>query len=337
MMKICLIGCGRVAKSHMEGALQIKDRLQVVAAVDPNIDNAKMFCDEYGIDKAFSSFEEACANVEFDAVDMCLPNHLHCEFTVKAAEAKKHILIEKPMANTIKECEIMIEAADKNGVNLMIGQSRRYFDSVFKSKEMIDSKEIGELITISANLYAYLEKAPTPWWNKIETAGGLMIPIWGSHIIDYCMWAFDEMPQRVYCESYSINPTWEGEDEVMMTLGFSNNRFAAIRMSWNTKLKDEAWNGEGKMLSSADAVYERYIQGTEKSLYLNDETELKCNGRIIEKDDGTLTNFARQYIEFIDSVEENREPLTSGRKIINVIKVQNAALESAKTHQVVML
>ena len=241
------------------------------------------------------------------------------------------------MANTLEECQKMIEAAEKNNVKLMVGQSRRYFNSVFKSKEMIDSKEIGELITISANLYAYLEKAPTPWWNKIETAGGLMIPIWGSHIIDYCLWAFAEMPQRVYCESYSINPTWEGEDEVMITLGFSNNRFAAIRMSWNTKMKDEAWNGDGKMLSSADAIYERYIQGTEKSLYLNDETELKCNGRIVEKDDGTLTNFARQYIEFVDSVEQNREPLTSGRKIIDVIKVQNAALESARTHQVVML
>lgn len=336
-MKICLIGCGRVAKSHMVGALQVNDRLQVVAAVDPNIEIAKMFCQEYGIPQAFSSFEEACASVDFDAVDMCLPNHLHCEFTVKAAEAKKHILIEKPMANTLEECQKMIEAAEKNNVKLMVGQSRRYFNSVFKSKEMIDSKEIGELITISANLYAYLEKAPTPWWNKIETAGGLMIPIWGSHIIDYCLWAFAEMPQRVYCESYSINPTWEGEDEVMITLGFSNNRFAAIRMSWNTKMKDEAWNGDGKMLSSADAIYERYIQGTEKSLYLNDETELKCNGRIVEKDDGTLTNFARQYIEFVDSVEQNREPLTSGRKIIDVIKVQNAALESARTHQVVML
>jgi predicted dehydrogenase len=337
MLHICLIGCGRVAKSHMEGALQIKDKLEVVAVVDPVIENAEAFCRDYGAKAAFRSFEEACQAVEFEAVDICLPNHLHCEYTVKAAEAKKHVLIEKPMANTVEECETMIAAAEANGVKLMIGQSRRYFDAVIHSKEMIAAGEIGKLVSVSANLYAYLEKAPTPWWNKKETAGGLMIPIWGSHIIDYCLWVFDELPQRVYCETYSVNPSWEGEDEVMLTLGFSEGRFGAIRMSWNTKLKDEAWNGEGKMLSSADAVYERYIQGTEKSLYLNDETELRCNGRTIVEDDGKLTNFARQYLEFVASVEEDREPLTSGKRILNVIKVQDAALESARVHQVVTL
>lgn len=336
-MKICLIGCGRVAKSHIEGALLIKDKVEVVAAVAHNVEKSRAFCEEYGIPNIFETFEEACENVEFDAVDICLPNNLHCEYTLKAAEAKKHILLEKPMANTVRECEIMNEAAGKNGVKLMIGQSRRFFDSVMKSKDIIEKGEIGKLVSVSANLYAYLEKAPTSWWNKVETAGGLMIPIWGSHIIDYCLWVFDELPKRVYCESYSVNPTWEGEDEVILTLGFSENRFAAIRMSWNTKLKDEAWNGEGKMLSSADAVYERYIQGTEKSLYLNDETELKCNGKVIEKDSGTLTNFSRQYLEFADSIENNREPISSGEKIINVIKVQEAALESAKTHQVINL
>ena len=336
-MKICLIGCGRVAKSHMAAALQVKDRVEFVATVDGDIKNAENFCREYGIPLAFSSFEDALANVEFDAVDICLPNHLHPEFAIKAANAGKHILLEKPMANTSAECVLMNEAAKKNNVTLMIGQSRRFFDPVMTSVDLIDKKEIGELISISANLYAYLEKAPTPWWNKLETAGGLMIPIWGSHIIDYCLWAFGETPKRVYCESYSINPSWEGEDEVIMTLGFSGDRFAAIRMSWNTKMKDESWNGEGKMLSSADAIYERYIQGTKKTMYLNDETQLSLNGKLISEDDGKLSNFARQYLEFCDAIEQKREPISSGEKIIEVIRVQEAALKSAKYHQIVEL
>jgi len=336
-MKICLIGCGRVAKSHMAGALQVKNRIQVVAAVDSDITRAEAFCDEFGIERAFSSFEEAVESIAFDAVDICLPNHMHTEFAIKAAKAGKHILLEKPMANTSEECITMNQVAKENGVALMVGQSRRFFDPVMKSVDLINQKEIGELVSISANLYAYLEKAPTDWWNKIETAGGLMIPIWGSHIIDYCLWAFNETPERVFCESYSVNPSWEGEDEVIMTLGFSGGRFAAIRMSWNTKMKDESWNGDGKMLSSADAIYERYIQGTEKTMYLNDETQLSLNGRLISEDDGTLSNFARQYLEFCDAVENGREPISSGERIVSVIRVQEAALESAKTHQVVTL
>ncbi len=336
-MRICLIGCGRVAKSHMTGALQIRDKVQIVAAVGRDLEKTKAFCAEYGIEHAFASFEEAAEAVDFDAVDICLPNHLHTEFTIKAAEAGKHILLEKPMANTVAECVLMNEAAKKHGVTLMIGQSRRFFEPVMTSIDMIDKGEIGELVSVSANLYAYLEKAPTEWWNKIETAGGLMIPIWGSHIIDYCLWAFGETPCRVYCESYSVNPTWEGEDEVILTLGFTGGRFAAIRMSWNTRMKDESWNGEGKMLSSADAIYERYIQGTKKTMYLNDETKLSLNGRVISEDDGSLTNFARQYLELCDAVENGREPICSGERIAEVIRVQEAALESAKRHQVIEL
>ncbi len=336
-MRICLIGCGRVAKSHMAGALQIKDKLQVVCAVGRDLTKTEAFCEEFGIEHAFASFEEAAAAIEFDAVDICLPNHLHTEFTVKAAEAGKHILLEKPMANTVAECVLMNEAAKKHGVTLMIGQSRRFFVPVMTSIDKIRAGEIGDLVSVSANLYAYLEKAPTEWWNKIETAGGLMIPIWGSHIIDYCLWAFGEMPCRVYCEAYSVNPTWEGEDEVILTLGFTGGRFAAIRMSWNTRMKDESWNGEGKMLSSADAIYERYIQGTKKTMYLNDETKLSLNGRLISEDDGSLTNFARQYLEFADAVEHGREPISSGERIVEVIRVQQAALESAKRHRVIEL
>ena len=336
-MKICIIGCGRIAKSHVAGAAQIKDKVQIVAAVGRDIERTRAFCNEYGIENAFDNLEDAIASVDFDAVDICLPNHLHAEFTVKAAEAGKHILVEKPMANTVADCVLMNEAAKKNNVTLMIGQSRRFFEPVVNSIELIKNGEIGEIVSISANLYAYLEKAPTDWWNKVETAGGLMIPIWGSHIIDYCLWAFGEMPKRVYCEAYSVNPTWEGEDEVMLTLGFSEGRFAAIRMSWNTKMKDESWNGEGKMLSSADAIYERYIQGTKKTMYLNDETKLSVNGALVCEDSGDLSNFARQYIEFCRAIKENREPISAGEKIVDVIKVQEAALESARIHQVIEL
>lgn len=336
-MRICLIGCGRVAKSHMKGALQLKNKLEVVAAVGRDGEKTREFCTQYGIPHGFTTFEEALEKAEFEAVDICLPNHLHKEFTLKAAEAGKHILLEKPMANHTDECLKMVEAADKSGVTFMIGQSRRFYSPVLKSKEIADRKEIGDLINISANLYGYLGEAPTPWWNKIETAGGLMIPIWGSHIIDYCLWMFDKAPERVYCESYSINPKWEGEDEVILTLGFAGGQFAAIRMSWNTRLKEESWDGTGKMLSSTDILYERYIQGSEKTLYLRDELELKCNGNTIETDTGDLSNFARQYLHFMDCVENHREPMCSGRRVIDVIRVQEAALESARTHQVVKL
>lgn len=155
-MRICIIGCGRIAKSHIAGASQIAEKIQIVAAVGRDLGKTRDFCLEYGIENAFDSFEDAVASVDFEAVDICLPNHLHAEYTVKAAEAGKHILLEKPMANTVAECKIMNDAARKNNVTLMIGQSRRFFEPVMASIDRINKGEIGELVSVSANLYAYL-------------------------------------------------------------------------------------------------------------------------------------------------------------------------------------
>jgi len=336
MLKVCLIGCGRVAKSHAASAKEVPNDVKIVALVDVKIKEAEAFKNEFGIPHAFADFEEAVAAVEFDAVDICLPNHLHKEMAIKCARAGKHVLVEKPMANTVAECEEMIKAADEAGVILMVGQSRRFYSAVLKSKEMVDKGEIGELVSISANLYGYLEDAPTLWWKDMQKAGGLMIPIWGAHIIDYCLWMFDGLPERVYCETASVNPNWQGEDEVTILLGFTKNRFATIRMSWNTKLNEKKWEGGGKMLSSSDILYERYIQGTKHSLYLRDETELKRNGTVLQQPD-SVGNFAMQYQEFAASVAEGRKPLTAGDKIINVIRVQEAALKSAAEHNVIKL
>ena len=69
--------------------------------------------------------------------------------------------------------------------------------------------------------------------------------LWGNHIFDYILWMFGEKPTRVYCEAYGVNSNWEGEDEVSILIGFKDSRYATVKMSWNTKLKDsEEWDGK---------------------------------------------------------------------------------------------
>ena len=118
----------------------------------------------------------------------------------------------------------------------------------------------------------------------------------------------------------------------------NSNRYATIKMSWNTRLREEdEWDGKGKMLSSADIIYERYIQGTSGTMHLGDETELKLNGNIVMQGAQVPGNFALQIGEFASAVREDREPLTSGRKVLDIIRIQEAALKSAETHEVVKL
>lgn len=327
-IKICLIGCGRIALSHLDAAKN-NANVEVVALVNRNLEKAQIYASRYGITHVYATPEEAAEHCAFDAVDICLPNDVHKEMTIRCAELKKHILVEKPMANTIGDCRLMLEAAASNGITLMVGQSRRYYPAVLKSGELA-----GRVENISAELYGYLAAPPTQWWKSAEKTGGLMIPLWGNHIFDYILWMFGEMPQTVYCASQHLNPSWEGEDEVMAILGFSEERFANIRMSWNSHLNGGSWNGEGKILSSKDILYQRFVLAQNGTFILRDETELVHNGVQVVDDHDEVSNFSRQFDEFAASITENRKPLTDGVVGMQNVIIQEACLRSASEGRV---
>jgi len=232
----------------------------------------------------------------------------------------------------------MLEAAEWTGKKLMVNQSRRFYDAVLRSGEMVTRGEIGNLISVTAALMGYLAGPPTEWWRSSEKTGGLMIPLWGNHIFDYILWLFDACPERVYCEAFSINPAWEGEDETIVVLGFDNGRYATVKMSWNTRLKpDKSWDGAGKILSSSDILYERYVQGTAGTLKLEDETRLLHNGVEVLSGEQKPGNFVLAFREFAAAIREDRTPLISGRHAMDLVRIQEAALESARTHRAVYL
>ena len=330
-IKVCLIGCGRIALSHLNAAKQ-NEHVEITALVDSDLQRARDYAARYEIQNVYASPEDAAAGCAFDAVDICLPNHLHKEMVLRCAALKKHVLVEKPMANTAADCRLMMRAAEENGVRLMIGQSRRYYPAVMKSKELA-----GRVESVSAELYGYLAAPPTPWWKSAGKTGGLMIPLWGNHIFDYILWMFEEMPQTVYCATQRLNPVWEGEDEVMAILGFSGGRLANIRMSWNTHLDGGSWNGEGKILSSKDIHYRRLVLAEKGTFILQDETALLHNGELVVDDHDEISNFCREYDEFALSLLENRAPLTDGPVGMRNVIMQEACLLSAGEGRVLRL
>ena len=335
--KICLVGCGRIAHSHVVGIKESAD-WEIAAAVDQSPESLESFGEKYGIERRYTALQAALDAGGFDAVDICLPNHYHEENAIAALNAGYHVFVEKPMANTSQACQRMLDAAAKSGKKLMVNQSRRFYDAVLKSGDMVKKGEIGELISVTAALMGYLDGPPTEWWRSSSKAGGLMIPLWGNHIFDYILWLFGECPNRVYCEAFSINPAWEGEDETVIILGFNNDRYATVKMSWNTRLKpNENWDGAGKMLSSSDIIYERYIQGTAGTLKLEDETRLLKDGVELISGEQNPGNFTLALREFASAIQEGREPLISGQHAMNLVRVQEAALKSAETHSVVYL
>lgn len=338
-MRLGVVGLGRVSSSHLPAIQELRDKVTLKAIVSRDPDKAARAAEGWDGASLYTSFDEAVQDPEIDAFLLLLPHDLHAPYAIKAMEAGKHVLIEKPLALNRFEGERMVAAAEQNGVTLMVGQSRRFFGPVMKSIEKIRNGEIGELFTIHAMLLAYIDKPAVDWWKDVKQIGGFIIPLWGSHILDYIVWAYGELPESVYAQGYSHNPNWEGEDEVAISLKFSHNRMANVMMSFNAGRVpgDEEGLGGKRIWTTQDSVYVRYMTGTKGVLHLKDEHELFDNGEKVECSSKHVSNFTWQLEEFVDSLLEQREPLAVGREVLGVMYIMDAIFESIATNRVVRL
>jgi predicted dehydrogenase len=230
----------------------------------------------------------------------------------------------------------MIAACQRAGVKLMVGQSRRYTDAVFRSKELIAAAQLGEIISLSATVYGLMEKAQVSWWKSNQQTGGFLMSLWGPHVIDYFLWVMERAPEKVFAEMRCAHPQlWEGEDEVMAILSFGST-IAQFHLSWNVRMKPPQSDSAKQIWSSKDGRYERLVTGTRGSLFLMDDNDLIINGEVVLHDE-THNNFQRQLLEFVTAIHENREPLTSGAQILDVICTTEACLKSAEIGRPVRL
>lgn len=310
-IRIAVFGCGRIANSaHLPAITALNDELDLVAVVDPIKEKAKAAQDAFSVPKAYHSSDEALADAEIDAVALCLGHYLHHPLAIQAAKAGKHVLVEKPMALTAAQADEMIKVADEAGTTLMVGQSRRFNTAILECKKRF--ADIGRPLQLITNWMGYLPEAKTDWWRSADKTGGLLIPLQGSHAVDFQLWMMDETPVRVYAQSCHNNPDWEGEDEAVIQMTFKGGAIGTVLLSFNA---------EG-------FPYERFIIGSKGTMYTKNETVLKVNGETVIDGDGPNANFERQYTEFASAIRDGREPVASGKEVRKVIAVLDAVRES---------
>jgi len=328
---MAVIGSGRIAYSHLTAINDLKDKSELIATIDIIEEVAKDAALKFKAKRYYTNLDDALDDKEIDAVVISLPHYLHRDICIKAANKGKNILIEKPLTNTVEEAKEVIKIASENKIKLMVGHSQRFHTAAMESKIIFDSGQIGEIIDISVSLLGYVDKPPTSWWASKEKTGGLLVPLWGSHIIDYILWLTGKFPNRVYAEASSNNTAWEGEDEAAIVMGFKDNMISSIVMSYNTHLTQS--EGEGFILPTPE--YNRYIIGTKGTLHIKDYTELFLNEKPIVRGEQEPSIFYLQMNEFLNSILENREPSASGKEILKVIQVMEASRISAEKHEVV--
>jgi predicted dehydrogenase len=170
MLRVGIVGLGGISRAHGDAIETLPD-VEIVAAADLLEAPRREFCDRYEVPRAYPNHTELLKDDEVDAVAVTLGHQLHHRLTVDALNAGKHVLVavvlghqlEKPMALSLAQCDDMIEAARRNGVKLMVGQTQHFLGPNRKAKEILDSGELGPLVTAicySVKNWGYANRRP---------------------------------------------------------------------------------------------------------------------------------------------------------------------------------
>ena len=144
-LRIGLIGTGRISRSHLRAFNQFPEKVQLTALCDNREEAVREFAREAKVDAIYLDPMRLLKEADVDAVDICTPHHTHAPIAVAAAEAGKHVLLEKPMAITMQECRDIIAATEKAGVTFMVAQQLRHLPSYRGVRRLIQEGELGRI------------------------------------------------------------------------------------------------------------------------------------------------------------------------------------------------
>jgi predicted dehydrogenase len=192
---VAIFGAGRAGHAHAVAIAQTADA-RLVAVFDADQDRADSFAEQYGC-LAFTSREAVLDRDDVDLVMVALPNFLHASATIEAARAGKHVFLEKPMADSLDECDEIIAAVSGAGVQLLVAHSQRYFAATVRAREILQGGELGEAVFATDTWYKpFGLEDRLPWFGDRTTGGGMWL-MNGAHMIDRTCWVLDTSVESV--------------------------------------------------------------------------------------------------------------------------------------------
>ena len=196
-IRICMIGAGRVGKNHSRSIVHHVPGGKVVALVDPMKEIRAETAAEFGIENQYDSLEMALEKTDFEAVVITTPTPTHLPLTALAAENKKHVFLEKPMALNLQECDALMKVVAQNVVLLQLGFMRRFDPEFVAAAQRIEAGEIGQPMMIKSNTHG--PGLPPPWARDLRTSNGMLAEV-NSHDWDTTRWLMGSNYKRVYTE-----------------------------------------------------------------------------------------------------------------------------------------
>ena len=231
-LKTGIIGCGKVGDFHAK-AFEALENSEFTAVCDNNIERARAFADRYGV-KAYDDIEAMIRECGLDVVSICTPHPLHANPAVIAADCGCNVLIEKPLAASLEDCDRIIEAGDRNHVTIGTMVQRRFYRPCMRIHQAIEDGKIGRPVLGMVTMLGWRDKNyydSDPWRGSWKGEGGGVMVNQAPHQIDLLQWYMGEVDE-IYGVWKNLNhPYIEVEDTAVAVIKFKNGGVGNIVVS----------------------------------------------------------------------------------------------------------
>jgi len=235
MLKLAVIGCGKVSEEMHLPAFAAMPKVSIVALCDISPRALNAMGELYGVKARYRDYRQMLGNEDIDAVCVNTPNYLHAKMTVDCCRAGKHVLVEKPCATSMPEVKRMKAAAEKAGVYIMVEQIHRFMPFNEKAHEIIRSGFMGKVLGFRARVGSLgpINWSPKGKWfyKKREAFGGALADI-GIHITDTVRWVAGEEIERVQAFTAKYGRRGDVEDNAVMAVETAGGAVGTIEASW---------------------------------------------------------------------------------------------------------
>jgi predicted dehydrogenase len=345
MLNVGIIGCGSIARQRHAAEYKHNANTTITGVFDVSRERAEAMANDFG-GKVYDTVEAMIADPSIDAVSVCVANAFHAPITIDALNHGKHVLCEKPMAITLKDCQDMLSAAKKNGKRLLIDHNQRLTPAHKKAKEIIASGELGRVISFAAT---FGHKGPEMWsadksnntwfFKKNAAAFGSMADL-GIHKIDLMRYLIGADVKNVFSRLATLDKKFpdgtpiEVDDNSVEILTFENGALGTVTTSW-THYGEECNSSslyceKGTIKLYHDPKYALqvvYADGTKAHYELD---RMQTNDDAQQRTSGVID-------QFVDSILTGEKSVLDAGDILNSMRVVFACLESAESGRIVEL
>jgi predicted dehydrogenase len=322
-VRVGIVGAGNITGHHLVGYRQTTDVAKVAAIADVDIERAKQIAEPLGA-HPYADYNDMIDEADIDAVDICLPHHLHKEAIVRAAAAGKHILCEKPLCVSLDEADAVTDAVQRAGVTLMCAHNQLFLPTIKRAKEMIQEGKLGKVFGArTTDMFVLkVDAGRIGWRGRKATSGGGELIDTGYHPTYLLLHLVASEPTEVLAMLSKHRLTFlEGEDTAHVLVRFADGTTGSILTGW-------AYEPPGSTERFSVAGDEGSIWSDGRSLFYKPTGG--ATTVVQEADAQEPDTYAMEVVDFIACLREGRRPLNTEVEGVKVLKVILGAYESAE-------